>query len=93
MDTETLDEFKGAVNRWLLPRVAFSSVFRVAGACGVAKQFINNFVFPSLACASGFNNNNNNNALLLLLLLVLLALFVYTLFLLPSGLTIMNCTA
>ena len=25
------------------------------------KQFINNFVFHTSACASGFNNNNNNN--------------------------------
>ena len=25
------------------------------------KQFINNYVFPSWACAAGFNNNNNNN--------------------------------
>ena len=25
------------------------------------KQFKNNFVFPTCACAPGFNNNNNNN--------------------------------
>ena len=57
-DTETLDEFKGAVNRWLLSRVVFSSVFRGAGIVGLQKQFINNVVFPTSACAAGFNNNN-----------------------------------
>ena len=39
-DIGTLDGFKSAVNRWL-PRVVFSSVFRVAGACGVAKVIYN----------------------------------------------------
>ena len=58
-DTGTLDGFKGAVNRWLLPWVYFS-VFRGAGACGVAYAFISNFVVPTWACAAGFNNNNNN---------------------------------
>ena len=28
---------------------------------GSRKQFINNFVFTTWACAAGFNNNNNNN--------------------------------
>ena len=28
---------------------------------GLPKQFINNFVFPTWACAASFNNNNNNN--------------------------------
>ena len=28
---------------------------------GLRKQFINNFVFSTWACADGFNNNNNNN--------------------------------
>ena len=28
---------------------------------GWRKQFINNFVFPALACTAGFNNNNYNN--------------------------------
>ena len=37
------------------------SVFRGTGAYGVAKQFINTFVFPHLrARAAGFNDNNNN---------------------------------
>ena len=58
--TVTLDWLKAAVNRWLLPRVCFS-VLRGAGGCGVAKQFISNFVFPTWACDAGFNNNNNNN--------------------------------
>ena len=26
------------------------------------KLFINNFVCPTWACATGFNNNNNNNS-------------------------------
>ena len=38
-DTGTLDGFKGAVNRWLLPSIVFSTVFRGAGTCGVAKAF------------------------------------------------------
>ena len=29
---------------------------------GLRKQFINNFVFPTWACAAGFNNYNNNNS-------------------------------
>ena len=36
-DTGTLDGFKGAVNRWLLPCVVYFLVFRGAGACGVEK--------------------------------------------------------
>ena len=28
---------------------------------GLGKQFINNFVFTTWACAAGFDNNNNNN--------------------------------
>ena len=56
-DTETLHGFKGAVNRWLLPWIMFSSVFRGAGAYGVVNTFINNFVLPTWACAAGFNNN------------------------------------
>ena len=28
---------------------------------GLRKQFINNFAFPTWACAGGFSNNNNNN--------------------------------
>ena len=39
-DTRTLDEFKGAVNRWLIPWVVFSSVFPGAGACWVAKAIM-----------------------------------------------------
>ena len=30
---------------------------------GLRKQFINSFMFPTLACAGGFNNNNNNELL------------------------------
>ena len=57
-DTRTLDGFKGAVNRWLLSRVVFSSIFRGAGIVGLQKQFINNVVFPTSACVAGFNKNN-----------------------------------
>ena len=58
-DTGTLDVFKEAVNRWLLPVFVFQfSVVQVL--VGLRKQFINNFVFPTWACAAGFNNNNNN---------------------------------
>ena len=57
-DTGTLDGFKGAVNHWLLPWFVFS--FSVAQVLvGFQKKFINNFVFPTWACAAGFNNNNN----------------------------------
>ena len=52
--------FKEAVNRWLLPGVCFS-VLHGAGACGVAKAIYKQFIFPTWACAAGFNNNNNNN--------------------------------
>ena len=31
---------------------------------GLRKQFINNFVSLTWACAAGFHNNNNNNNLL-----------------------------
>ena len=31
---------------------------------GLGKKFINNFVFPTCACAARFNNNNINNNLL-----------------------------
>ena len=60
-DTGALDVFKGVVNRWLLPCVYFQ--FSVAQVLvGLRKQFINNFVFPTWACATGFNNNNNKYA-------------------------------
>ena len=42
------------------PELCFS-VFRGAGACGVAKVIINSFIFSTWACAAGFNNDNNNN--------------------------------
>ena len=60
-DTRTLDGFKGAVNRWLLPWVVFS--FHVSQVLvWLRKQFINNLIFPSWAYAAGCNNNNNNNS-------------------------------
>ena len=48
-----------AVYSWFLLLLCFY-VFRGAGASGVAKQFINNFVFPTWVCAVCFCNNNNN---------------------------------
>ena len=44
-DTGTLDGFKGAVNRWLLPKVVFTSVFRGAGVSGVAKVIYKQLCF------------------------------------------------
>ena len=62
MDPEKLDEFKRAVNRWLLPLVVFFFNFPWRRYnCGLEKHFLNNFVFPVWACAAGFNNNNNIN--------------------------------
>ena len=46
-DTGTLDGFKGAVDRWLLPCIVFCSVFRDINACGVAKAIYKQF-FPPL---------------------------------------------
>ena len=40
-----LNGFKGAVNRWLLPWVVFSSVFRDAGDCGVTKAIYQQLCF------------------------------------------------
>ena len=55
-DTGTLDGFNGAVNHGCFPEFVFQfSVVQVF--VGLRKQFINNFVFPTWACAAGFNNN------------------------------------
>ena len=43
-----------------LPEVVFQySVAKVL--VGLRRQFLNNFVFLTCACAAGFNTNNNNN--------------------------------
>ena len=34
---------------------------------GLRKQFINNFVFSTWACAAGFNKYNNNNSIMLII--------------------------
>ena len=60
-DTETLDGFKGAVDRWLLPLVVFSSVFCGAGDCGVTNA-IYKLYLSHLGLCSWFNNNNNNES-------------------------------
>ena len=44
-DSGMLDRFKGAVNCRLLPWVVFSSDFRGAGVCGVAKANYKQFYF------------------------------------------------
>ena len=61
-DTGPLDGFKGAVNRWLVG-CFLELVFlfsKVQVLVGLYKQFINNFVFLTWACAAGFNNNNKD---------------------------------
>ena len=60
-DTGTLDGLKGAVNRWLLPQLYFLQFSVAQVLVGLRKKLINNFVFPTWACAAGFNNNNSNN--------------------------------
>ena len=56
-DTGTMGRIKGAVNRWLIPWFVIS--FSVAQVLvGLRKQFINIFIFPTFACADGFNKNN-----------------------------------
>ena len=62
-DTGTLDTedgFKGAVNRWLLPRVGFFQFSVAQAPVGLRKKFMNTFVFLTWACAVGFNNYYNN---------------------------------
>ena len=46
-----------------LPELCFfqCSVALVMWGLGLRKQFINHLLFPTLACAAGFNNNNKNN--------------------------------
>ena len=64
VDTGTLDLFKGAVNRCLLPRVLLFfqfSVAQVLDPVGMRNQFLNNFIFLTWACAAVFNGNNDNN--------------------------------
>ena len=53
-DTGTLDGFKGAVKRWLLLYVLFSSVFRGAGAWGVAKAIYKQLCFSQLGLCCWF---------------------------------------
>ena len=60
-DTGTLDGSKGESAVGCFPESCFL-LFSVAQVLvGLRKQFINNFVFPTWACAACFNNNNNNN--------------------------------
>ena len=62
-DTRTLDGFMGTVNRRLILIVVFSTVFRGAGACGVAKAINKQLCFSHWASAAGFNINNDDNNL------------------------------
>ena len=45
------------------PELCFHQFTEAQVLVGLRKQLTNNFVFPTLACATGFNyiNNNNNN--------------------------------
>ena len=38
---------------------------------GLRKQFINNFVFTTWACAADFNNNNNNNNIIIIMKIII----------------------
>ena len=51
--------FKGAVNLWLFPDLCFLQFSVAQMLVGLRKQFINKFIFPTWACAAGFNSNNN----------------------------------
>ena len=42
------------------PELCFLQFSVVQVHVGLRKQFINIFVFPTWACAAGFNNNNND---------------------------------
>ena len=58
-DTRTLDGFKRADNRRLLPRVVFFHSFVVLVLVLLRRQFINSFVFLTWTCAADFNINNS----------------------------------
>ena len=47
-------------------RVVFFSVFRGAGASGVAKAIYKQLCFPTWACAAGFDNDNNNDIVIII---------------------------
>ena len=57
-DTGTLDEFKGAVTVECFPELCFLQFSVVQVLVGLQKQLIKNVVFPTWACAAGFNNNS-----------------------------------
>ena len=52
-DTGTFDGFKGAVNRWLIPKWSFS-VIRGASACWAAKAISKQFCFSHLGLCCWF---------------------------------------
>ena len=45
------------------PELCFIQFAVAQELVGLRKEFINNFVFPTWACAAGFNDDNNNNVL------------------------------
>ena len=55
VDTRTLDGFKSAVNRWLLPLVVFSPIFRGAGACGAIEKIYKQLCFSYLGLCCWFS--------------------------------------
>ena len=54
-DSGTLDGVMGAVNRWLLNWVVFSSVYRGAGACEVSKAIYQQLCFSLLGLCCRFS--------------------------------------
>ena len=77
-DTGTLDEFNGAVNRWLLQRVCFS-VFRGAGACRAARAIYKQFCFSHLGLCCWFQGESTGSVidigtLFLILLIIVMVL-------------------
>ena len=61
-DTATLDGLRVQSTVCCFPVLCFSVFFVMQVLVGLQKQFINNFIFSTWACAAGFNKNTNNSA-------------------------------
>ena len=60
-ETGMQDGFTGTFNRiGCFSELYFLNFFVAQVLVWLQKQYVNNFIFPSLAYAAGFNNNNNN---------------------------------
>ena len=58
------EHWMGSRVQWTVdcfPQLYFLQFFLAQVLVGLRKKLINNFVFPTWACAAGVNNNNNNN--------------------------------